>query len=123
MNIKDLAGKFITDLIGLASYGVKLNSLKDPKAEFRKFGKAMFGTYNFTRAIELATVWLAPQYASFFGFKFFPKSASDFFRIAFKDILDERTKSQEKRNDFIDLMIQLKNNEKNDTNSNGFSMY
>ncbi|XP_051167209.1 uncharacterized protein LOC127285302 [Leptopilina boulardi] len=120
INIKDLAGKFTTDLIGQATYGLKLNSLKDPNAEFRKFGKAMFGTYNFQRAIELATVWLAPDYTNLFGFRFFLESAANFFRTAFQDILDERKKSKLNRNDFIDLMIQLRDNENNNSNSNGF---
>ncbi|XP_051167208.1 uncharacterized protein LOC127285301 [Leptopilina boulardi] len=120
INIKDIAGKFTTDLIGQAAFGLKLNSLKNPNAEFRQFGKAMFGTYNFKRAIELATVWLAPDYTNLFGFRFFLESAANFLRTAFRDILDERIKSKLKRNDFIDLMIQLRDNENNNPESNGF---
>ncbi|XP_051155406.1 cytochrome P450 6k1-like [Leptopilina boulardi] len=120
VNITELAGKFTTDLIGQATYGLKLNSLKNPNAEFRKFGRAMFGTYNFKRAVELATVWLAPDYTTLFGFRFFLKSAANFFRTAFQDILDERKKSKLNRNDFIDLMIQLRDNENNNLNSNLF---
>lgn len=120
VNIKELAGKFTTDLIGQASFGLKLNSLKNSEAEFRKFGKAMFGTYNVKRAIELACVWLAPQYATLFGFKFFLDSATNFFRTAFQDILDERKKSNVKRNDLIDLMIQLRDNDENNPESYGF---
>lgn len=110
-------------MIGLASYGVKLNSLKDPEAKFRKYGKESFGTYNFKRAIELATIWLTPQYTSLFGSKFILESGSNFYRTAFQDILDERQKSNVKRNDLIDLMIQLRDNEDNDAVSHGFSKH
>ena len=119
----EISAKFTTDLIGLATFGLKLNSLTDPEAEFRKFGKKMFGTYNLRRAIEIAAVWLVPQITTFFDFRLFEKHACEFFKQAFLSILDERKAKEIKRNDLVDLLINLKENDENSNESIVFSKY
>lgn len=121
VNVKDIAGKFTTDLIGLGTFGLRLNSLKNPEAEFRKFGEQMFPVFNIKRALELATIWLAPHYSTLFGFRFFGEGTCEFFRKAFREIFKERLQSGVKHNDFVDLMIQLREQEKIDPNAHPFS--
>ena len=99
----------MTDVVGLTEFGIELNSICDMKCPFRKFGKMMFGDYNWRRSFELKSLYLLPQIATFFDFRFFEKQSGEFFRKEFKKILDERKSSGIKNNDLADLLIEINN--------------
>ncbi|XP_033231386.1 cytochrome P450 6k1-like [Belonocnema kinseyi] len=120
VDIRDLTDKFTLDVIGLAAFGLKLNSLRDPDAQFRKFARMMFGYDNLRRAIELTCVSVAPQLATLFDFRFFEKHSAGFLRKTFEEILDERKAKKIKNNDLIDLLIQLRDNDEISDDSHGF---
>ena len=107
MEVKELCAKYTTDLIGTTAYGLKVNSLNNPNAEFRKCGREIF-EYNLWRAMELTCLFFAPQIMKPMGFKFFTEKNTKFLRTVFWDTIVEREKSGIKRNDFIDLLIELK---------------
>ena len=121
VNVREMVDKFTIDLIGQVVYGVKLNSLSEPNADFWKYAKYMFGSYNLRRAIELTCVSLTPQIATFFDFRLFEKHSSQFFSKAFQEILDERISKKINRNDLIDLLIELKDNQEISDDSHHFS--
>ncbi|XP_033231387.1 cytochrome P450 6k1-like [Belonocnema kinseyi] len=120
VDVRDLTDKFTIDVIGLGGFGLKLNSLKNPDAEFRNFAKKMFGFYNLKRAVELTCVSLVPQFATIFDFRFFEKNSSQFFSKAFQEILDERKEKKINRNDLVDLLIKLRDNDEISEDSHGF---
>ncbi|XP_051167080.1 cytochrome P450 6k1-like [Leptopilina boulardi] len=119
IDVKDVSGKFMTDLIGFILFGLKCNSLKDPEAELRKFGKEMFGTYSFKRAIEISIIFLAPQFADLFRCKFIFGNAINSFKKIFQEVLDQRKNLKIKGNDFLDVIIQLRDNK---ISPNGFEL-
>ena len=121
LEIKELCAKFTTDAIGTTAFGLKMNSLNDPDATFRKFGKEIF-TYDVFRAIELNCIFFIPQLAWLINSKFFSQS-SDFLRKSFWETMNERVKSGMKRNDLIDLLIEIKNSFANKKVVNGWSKY
>ena len=41
LDIRDLMGRFMTDVIGSCAFGFECNSLENPNTEFRTFGKKM----------------------------------------------------------------------------------
>lgn len=97
----------MTDITGLM-FGIKCNSLKNPEAQIRKIGSGMFGNYSIKRAFELSIIFLAPQFADIFGCRFVLENAYKFFKNLFEDVMDERKNSELKGNDFIDLVVQLR---------------
>ena len=119
LEVKEICAKFTTDAIGTTAFGLKMNSLNDPDAPFRKLGKDIF-TFDTLRAIELTSIFFIPHFAWLINSKFF-REGSDFLRKSFWETMNERVKSGQKRNDLIDLLIEIKNSSGNNEVVNGLS--
>lgn len=116
VNIKELCAKFTIDVVGLTVLGLKLNCLRDSSAEFQKIVKRkMTGVSNWRRALEVTSICLMPQICTLFDFRFFEKDGIEFFKRPFRESLHEREKSKIKRNDLIDILIQLRDNKENNS--------
>ncbi|KAF7381930.1 hypothetical protein HZH68_015803 [Vespula germanica] len=107
MEMKDVCAKFTTDLIGTTAFGLRANSLSNPDAEFRKFGHKIFD-YDIGRGFELMSIFFMPGIVKTIRAKFFGKEVSDFLRGIFWEVINERIASGTKRNDLIDLLIELR---------------
>lgn len=116
LEVRDITARFTTDIIGSTAYGLDVNSLKDPKAEFRKYGKMMFD-YNTFRGFEFLSIFFLPTIVRLARIKMFGKEPTDFLRRVFWETLNQRIKSGIKRNDLIDILIELKNNNNQDFNN------
>lgn len=116
LEMKEICAKFTTDMIGTTAYGLKVNCLNNPDAEFRKCGKEIF-TFNLRRAIEFTVMLFMPDLIDVFGFQLFAKESSKFLRNVFWDIINERIKSGKKRNDLVDLLVELKQSQENENAS------
>lgn len=110
VDMKELSAMYTTDLIGTTAFGLKVNSLNDPQAEFRKSGKNIF-TYTARRNLEFFVLFFTPKWVKHLGFRFFTPSSTRFFRESFWETITERMKSGIKRYDLIDLLIELKKSE------------
>lgn len=119
IDVKELAAKYTTDMIGSIAYGLKVNSLNNPNAEFRVYGRKIF-EYGTIRGMELLSVFFFPHIVRAARFKVFGKDSSDFLRNVFWQTINHRLQSKEKRNDLIDILIELKNNY-GDQDIEGFS--
>lgn len=111
MEAKDFAARYTTDVIASCAYGVQANSLADPDSDFRRNGRRVF-TFNFYRMLEVTALYFLPEVTGFFKFRLFGVETSDFFKRTIAYVMGEREKSQIHRNDLIDTLIQLKNEDK-----------
>lgn len=113
VEIKDLLARFTTDVIGTCAFGIECNSLKDPSAEFKNKGEKAFipryypplqilvhGFKNISKRLRLKIV---------------PDDVSEFFLNVVRETVEYREKNNISRNDFMDILIKLKN----DKTSNG----
>lgn len=107
-DVKDVCAKFTTDMIATTAFGLRANSMNNPDSDFRKYGKKVF-EYNISRGFEFLTIFFIPGMVRSTGAKFFGKEVSYFFRNVFWQVINERIASGMKRNDLIDLLIELKN--------------
>lgn len=108
LDIKDILARFTTDIIGSCAFGLECNSLKNPDAEFRKMGRRIFEL----SAWEAAKTFIGlsfPSFARLIRIRMFDENASNFFMDAVKHTIDYRERNNMKRNDFLQLLIQLKN--------------
>lgn len=110
LEMKELAALYSTDVIASCAYGIQANSLENPDAEFRRAGKSMF-TLTFKRGIELTSFFLLPQIMRLFRFSLFSGLTTKFIQTTIPHVMSEREKSGIKRNDLIDTLIELKNND------------
>jgi len=120
IEVRELTAKFATDIIGSTAYGLDVNSFKDPNAEFRKYGKMIF-YYNTYRSFEMLAIFFLPTIVRLTRIKMFGKEPTDFMRKVFWETLTQRMKSGLKRNDLIDILLELKNNNNNDQDLKDFS--
>lgn len=107
IEIKDIIAKFSTDIIGITAFGINVNSLSNPDNEFRKYGKMIFD-HNIIRSFEWLAVFFFPNIVRLANTKLYSKDASNFLRKTLGQKIAERIKSGEKRNDLIDILIELK---------------
>nr|CAD7260259.1 unnamed protein product [Timema shepardi] len=108
IEVKETMSKFTTDVISSCAYGIEANSLKDPDAEFRNFGRYAF-TFSFFRTFEMMVMFFFPSFVKLGKFKFFSNVTTGFLRKIFWDVILTREKNYVKSNDLINLLIQLKN--------------
>ncbi|XP_065370110.1 cytochrome P450 6a8-like [Calliphora vicina] len=102
VEVRDLCARFTTD-----AFGLDCNSLKDPQAEFRVKGDKAFYT------IHPLMEALASAYPKFFhkmGYKVFTKELIEFYTQIVHQNVEMRERNNIKRNDFLDILIDLKNN-------------
>lgn len=109
VEMNDLLGRFTTDVIGTCAFGIECNSLKDPNATFRQMGKKVFDQPKLG-SIGRIIVASFPALARMLGMRAHHKDVTDFFLNAVKETVAYREQNNIKRNDFMDLLINLKNN-------------
>jgi len=105
----DLTGEYTTDVVGSCAFGIKCDSLANPENHFRTMGRNLMHPESFLRQLEIMAVVMVPKIAEIFGLKFISKQVEDFFRDVISKAFAFREKHSEfKRNDFINLLMQLK---------------
>ncbi|KNC33646.1 hypothetical protein FF38_08727 [Lucilia cuprina] len=107
LEIKDLCTRFTTDVIGSCAFGIECNSLKDPNGEFSIKGRRIFTETRHNHLVQLFML-IHPEAARQLNMKFFTDEISNFFINLVKQTVDYRLENNIKRNDFIDLLIELK---------------
>ncbi|XP_052839469.1 cytochrome P450 6a8 [Drosophila gunungcola] len=108
LEVRDLVARFTVDVIGTCAFGIKCNSLRDEKAEFLHFGRRSLvdkrhGTLlnGFMRSY--------PNLARKLGLVRNAQHIQDFYRRIVTDTVAVREKENIKRNDFMDMLIEMKN--------------
>ncbi|XP_050485246.1 cytochrome P450 6k1-like isoform X3 [Bombus huntii] len=113
IEFKDICANFTTDMIGSTAFGLKVDSLENPKAPFREYGRKIFD-YDLYRNMEFLTIFFFPGLVKYLKPKFFGKKATNFLRSLFWDVIEQRVSSGQKRNDLIDLLIEMREKYRND---------
>lgn len=108
IELKEYLARFTTDIIGTCAFGIDCNSLKNPNAEFRVMGKRVFEV-PLNSAIKRIFMNSSPKLSKFLRFKSFDDQVSKFFLNIVNETVQYRENNNVKRNDFMDLLIQLKN--------------
>ncbi|KAH8321521.1 hypothetical protein KR074_007538, partial [Drosophila pseudoananassae] len=107
MEITDLLARFTADVIGSCAFGLDCHSLKDPKAEFVKMGVSAITERRYGKAMDLF-LFGAPNLAAKLRMKASVQKVEDFYMNIIKDTVDYRVKNNVKRNDFMDMLIEMK---------------
>lgn len=108
LELKDVLARFTTDVIGTCAFGIQCNSLKDPNAEFRVKGKKVFEVARH-QAIKQMFMAAFRDLARSLHMKMIHDDVSEFFMKIVEETVKYREENNVKRNDFMDLLIELKN--------------
>ncbi|KAK7789220.1 hypothetical protein R5R35_007046 [Gryllus longicercus] len=113
LEMKEISAKFTTDVIGSCAFGLQFNSMKDPNSEFRAMGRKITSP-NPSFALRFTFLQFAPKLVKRLKLRIFPSDVSAFFLNAVKETIEYRETNNVKRNDFLQLLIDLKNKGKVD---------
>lgn len=109
VEIKDLISRFTTDVIGSCAFGIECKSLADPKAKFRVMGRRAFEDPRHSFFVQFL-MGTFPNLARLFRMKVNKDDIAEFFMQTVKFNIAQREVNHIRRNDFMDLLIQMKNN-------------
>lgn len=107
IEMKDVLGKFTTDVIGNVAFGLDMNSIKDPDAKFRQMGKKIFKQdANFLMKVLFFSSF--KTLARKLHMTVFPKDLSEFFLSTIRDTVEYRRTNKIERTDVMDLLLKIK---------------
>ncbi|XP_059226317.1 probable cytochrome P450 6a21 [Stomoxys calcitrans] len=108
VEVKEMLARFTTDVIGTCAFGIDCSSLKDPNAEFRVMGRKSLVEQ---RHGQLVIAFMASfvDLARKLRMKQTPDDIEQFFLRIVRETVEYREKNQIRRNDFMDMLIDLKN--------------
>lgn len=112
INITEWSARYSTDVIGNCAFGVDCNCLEDPNAIFREMGKRIFNKPKMSiiqRLMFMPLRNLMKPILESIGINLHHEDVTDFFTNVVKDTVDFREKNNIHRNDFMDLLIAMKN--------------
>lgn len=109
VDIKEILGCFTTDVIGCCAFGLECNSFSEEDAPFRKYGRKVMPSTR-RQLIKAVFSFVFPSLATKVRLKLIDEDVSEFFIKMVKDTVDYREQTKFQRNDFMQLLIDLKNN-------------
>ncbi|XP_017069282.1 probable cytochrome P450 6a20 [Drosophila eugracilis] len=120
LEITDLLARFTADVIGTCAFGLDCHSLSDPKAEFVKMGTAAITERRYGKSLDVF-LFGAPKLAAKLRMKQSVQKVEDFYMNIIKDTVDYRIKNNVKRNDFMDMLIEMKRKHDSGDKLNGLT--
>lgn len=113
VKIQDFVLRYNADVIGTVAFGIECNSLKDANSEFINKGRAVNSK---PRHSAQFNIWITsfPNVARWLRIKLLRNDVAAFFMKAVKDTVEYREKNNVQRNDIMDILINLKNQNSSD---------
>lgn len=108
VEIRDLLARYNTDIIASIAFGIENDSVNDSKNIFREKGRKVFAT-TFKNSMRQTCSFITPKLSQYFKIKSVDNDVEEFFLSMIKQTVDYREKNKVKRNDFMQLLLQLKN--------------
>lgn len=107
IEIRDVLGKYSTDVIGTCAFGLHLNAINDERSSFRKYGKAVFAP-SIRVLIKELTWMVTPALRRALRISDVPSDAAQFFTAAFTDTMKYREEHGIVRDDVMQSLIQAR---------------
>lgn len=117
VDVKELMARYTTDVIGSCVFGLDCNSLKNPDAEFRNINKNIFENTRHYRFVYLL-MRLMPKLAKTLRMKELLDETHNFYFKIVKETIEYREKYDIKRNDYLNLLMDMKNSEDSEKSLN-----
>jgi cytochrome P450 family 6 len=113
IDIKEVLGCFTTDIIGSCAFGLDCKTFEEENSPFREYGRKFF-TRNLTRRVKRLIANNFETFARVLDIVLIPKDISKFFMKIVKDTVEYREQKKVVRNDFMQLLIDMKNKHDDD---------
>lgn len=120
IDAKNILSRFTMEIIASCAFGLETNSINEKNTEFYEMFGGIVKTSVF-RYIRRTIFLVFPSLIKIFKVNLIREELRSFVTNIVKDTIDYRQKNNVKRNDFLDLMINIRQN-KHDTEENGHSV-
>nr|QLI62185.1 cytochrome P450 36 [Streltzoviella insularis] len=112
LEVRELMVRYTMDCIGSCAFGVETNTMRKSsnKNPFTVIGTLIFEISN-SRGFQTIARAIWPFIFYGLGFKNFPTEINDFFGKLLTEVFQKRQYKPSTRNDFVDLVLNLKQNE------------
>lgn len=118
IEVRDVLARYTTDNIGRCAFGIDCNSLVNPDNEFRRVGDRVFDKPRHT-GLAVFLLFSFQEIGRRLHFKILHDDVSSFVKDVIEKTIAHRESNNINRNDFIDLMLQIKNKGKLDDDESG----
>lgn len=105
---RDLFARFTTNIISSVAFGIENDSINDRENIFRKMGMKLFEP-SLRNILVNMLIFVSPDLFVKSGIDPFGKELTNFMYSIVKQTIDHREKNKIERNDFMQLLIKLKN--------------
>lgn len=106
-DVKELCAKYTTDNVAAVAFGLDGESFTNPNASFRRIGDDIFKP-TFWNGVKQQIVLFIPFLAKVFKVPFVSKESDAQFRQIVKQVVDEREKNNTKRDDLLQVILDLR---------------
>ncbi|XP_073974530.1 cytochrome P450 6a2-like isoform X1 [Rhodnius prolixus] len=113
---KDMMGKFSTDVIGSCAFGLDLEAMDNPNSKFRTIVKLSARSSPLLK-LRTALRGKLPRLLKLLQWKNQPQEVEDYFFSFVKNAVAFRETNKIYRNDFLQLMIEIKNQDATSLNN------
>ncbi|CAG9834257.1 unnamed protein product [Diabrotica balteata] len=107
VDIRECLAMFTTDVIVSCAFGLDSNCFTDKESKFRNIGKSYFSFKDVLLAAKVSMMTYAPELALKLGVPSLKKEQRQFFIDIIGSTVDYRRKNNVRREDFLQLMINL----------------
>lgn len=105
--VKKLCMRFTVDVIGSCAFGIECDALKNENAEILNISKEIFSAKGFEQ-FYLFFLFAFQKLSIKLKLRQFSHKVENYFSDVIKSQIDYREQNNVKRNDFLDMLIQLK---------------
>lgn len=109
IEIRELSAKYTIDVIGSCAFGIETGAFNDEESEFCKVGREMF-KHDKISILKLRLQENFPKFYNQLGILFGNFRITSFFLNIIKNTMEYRMKNNIVRNDFINVIMELKRN-------------
>ncbi|KAH8354877.1 hypothetical protein KR093_000189 [Drosophila rubida] len=106
LEITDLVGRYTADVIGTCAFGLKCNSQRGANADFVDMGKRAVTERRYYGLLDFF-IFGFPELSRRLHLKITTEEVHDFYLRIVRETIDYRLKTKEKRNDFMDMLIEM----------------
>ncbi|XP_049831017.1 cytochrome P450 6k1-like [Schistocerca gregaria] len=108
IEMRELSARYTTDVVASVAFGIQVDSQRDPENEFRQWGRRIFsqGPLN---TLNTLIASINPKLLTLLRIQSNISVISEYFRGMVRETVKYREENNITRNDFMQLMIQLKN--------------
>lgn len=110
VEMKELLSSFTTEVICSVAFGLETTCMGNPENEFRKAAKTVFDPPKW-QTIKFFFMNSFEDFSKMLGLTFNTQETIDFFTSVIRNSLTYRETKKVHRNDFLQLMIQIKDSE------------